>query len=138
MIDFKFLLQDVYGVKSPSGAPSYHLEYLFTCLTNEKKKGVSSDDIKKIAEGYWNALLTKFPYLEKKYGDIISDTSIEQEAREDGDIDFNQITNKYDLFFNNEAVVSCLTIDKAKRKGKHKFGLTKFNIISLKEEACLE
>ena len=136
--NYRFLLQDVFGIKSPAGAPLYHMENLFHCLAKEKESGADKRALDKIAEGYWNALLTKFPFLELKYGDILFDELSEKVHYHNGDIVFNKAMDRYELYYNDKAVVNCATIERVKVKAAKKYGITSFNILSVRNESTIE
>ena len=128
------LLKEQFNMEVPPGAPKYLVEYLYKYALQLKITGILPEtDIVDEAVTKVQELLSKFPWLTKKYDDVtvkVKDkTKVskgEKAEYQDGTIIYCQKRNKFLLYVGGKIVIRCSTMDKVKSLATKKLNFTSF------------
>ncbi len=125
--NYSELLKDNFGIEVPAGAPKYQQEYLYKYLMQARINGMSDEDLIFQAKRSVDRLIEKFPWLSKKYENIIPQPKVRKKKQKvflkDGTIVFNEKTEKYEGFIDNKCVVRCASAEKTMQTMSKKFGI---------------
>jgi hypothetical protein len=125
---FAAKLKEQYNLDVPAGAPKYQLEYLYKYIRQAEVEGkVSANQLIAYAAKKTNELFTRYPWLVKKYEDVVikkvEKTTISRPEKADcpdGTIVFCEKRGKYVMYMGGHIVVRARTVDKVKEIAQKK------------------
>lgn len=124
--NYSLLLKEEFNVDIPPGISSHIAENIYRECLVEQQKGASTESITK---DVLNAFV-EFPWVNIEYDDLPEDLSAsEKHIHEDGDITFDEVSQRYTGYYNNQSVSCRTNLEKMKDVMKLKYGITEFNIV---------
>jgi hypothetical protein len=133
---YGIMIKNAFDVDVPAGMPLYMQEHMYRGLMVNYFDTNKADEITRSATEYLDDLLTRFPWLDRPYGDIVldatdrnTDAQPERSSVPDGTVTFCTVRQKFLLYLDGKIAVRCNTLDAVKYYGKKRHGCLSFNFV---------